>query len=143
MSRGDGWLSVSEPPTGGKAWVAQDRCPRGNGMAMSLAGFDGERQDPLSGMTHLGNGYRAFSPVLMRFDCPDSFSPFGVGGLNPYTYCAGDPINRMDPSGHWSWQGWLGIGLGVLGLGFAIFTAGSSIAAAGGGDGGDRGCDGY
>ena len=48
----------------------------------------------------LGNGYRGYSPVLMRFQSPDSFSPFGVGGLNCYAYCAGDPINFSDPSGH-------------------------------------------
>ncbi|AUZ59367.1 hypothetical protein PRJ_2764 [Pseudomonas sp. XWY-1] len=28
----------------------------------------------------LGDGYRAFSPVLMRFNAPDSLSPFGDGG---------------------------------------------------------------
>ena len=27
-------------------------------------------------------------------------SPFGEGGLNPYAYCQGDPINRSDPTGH-------------------------------------------
>lgn len=66
----------------------------------ALPGFNGERADPLSGVTHLGNGYRAYSPVLRRFTCPDSASPFGIGGLNPYAYCEGDPINNTDPSGH-------------------------------------------
>ena len=37
-------------------------------------------------MTHLGNGYRAYSPALRRFTCPDSESPFGGGGINPYVY---------------------------------------------------------
>jgi RHS repeat-associated protein len=95
-------------------------------------GFHGERRDPVSGTTHLGNGYRAYSPVLMRFTCPDSLSPFGAGGINPYAYCAGDPVNRADPSGHMSWQAGIGIGLGILGIMGAILTAGSSIAAAGG-----------
>ncbi len=66
----------------------------------SLPGFNGERQDPLYGVTHLGNGYRAYSPALRRFTCPDSESPFGVGGINPYVYCDHDPVNRADPSGH-------------------------------------------
>ena len=48
----------------------------------------------------LGNGYRAFNPVLMCFQSPDSQSPFGAGGLNCYAYCAGDPVNFSDPSGH-------------------------------------------
>jgi RHS repeat-associated protein len=101
-------------------------------MQHAFLGFNGERLDPLSGMTHLGNGYRAYNPVLMRFHCPDSLSPFGAGGINPYAYCAGDPVNRSDPSGHLSWQAILGIGLGVFGLVSAVFTAGSSIVAAGG-----------
>ncbi|RJF54727.1 RHS repeat protein [Serratia inhibens] len=107
--------------------------PYGSGKAAALLpGFNGERCDPVSGAYHLGNGYRAYNPVLMRFNCPDSLSPFGAGGINPYAYCGGDPINFTDPSGHMSWQGILGIGLGILGLVGAVFTAGASIAAAGG-----------
>ncbi|WP_157861779.1 RHS repeat-associated core domain-containing protein [Erwinia tasmaniensis] len=107
--------------------------PYGQGQPEDLLpGFNGERADPVSGTYHLGNGYRAYNPVLMRFNCPDSLSPFGAGGINPYAYCAGDPVNHTDPSGHISWQGILGIIAGVAGLGFTIFTAGSSIAAAGG-----------
>ncbi|WP_371916346.1 RHS repeat-associated core domain-containing protein [Pseudomonas sp. QTF5] len=67
---------------------------------LSLLGFNGERPDPVTGHYLLGNGYRAFNPVLMRFNSPDSWSPFGVGGLNAYAYCEGDPINRRDPTGH-------------------------------------------
>ncbi|KFC10555.1 hypothetical protein GTGU_00605 [Trabulsiella guamensis ATCC 49490] len=74
--------------------------PFGAGTITSLPGFNGERQDPLSGVTHLGNGYRAYSPILRRFTCPDSESPFGIGGINPYAYCESDPINQTDPSGH-------------------------------------------
>lgn len=36
----------------------------------------------------------------MCFQSPDSQSPFGAGGLNCYAYCAGDPVNFSDPSGH-------------------------------------------
>jgi RHS repeat-associated protein len=75
--------------------------PAANGL-LSLFGFNGERQDPVMGCYLLGNGYRAFNPVLMRFNRPDSLSPFGRGGLNAYAYCMGDPINRMDASGR-SW----------------------------------------
>ncbi|KPB76885.1 YD repeat-containing protein [Pseudomonas cannabina] len=65
-----------------------------------FSGFNGERADPVTGHYLLGNGYRAFNPVLMRFNSPDSLSPFGRGGLNAYAYCQGDPINRSDPGGH-------------------------------------------
>ncbi|EBP4160873.1 RHS repeat-associated core domain-containing protein, partial [Salmonella enterica subsp. enterica] len=81
-----------------------------------LPGFNGERRDPVSGAYHLGNGYRAYNPVLMRFNCPDSLSPFGAGGINPYTYCEGDPVNHTDPSGHLSWQAITGIVVGSIGL---------------------------
>ena len=68
--------------------------------AHRLPGFNGERYDPLTGYYLLGNGYRAFNPVLMRFNSPDSWSPFGKGGINAYAYCEGDPVNRVDPTGH-------------------------------------------
>jgi RHS repeat-associated protein len=66
----------------------------------SLLGFTGERPDPVTGHYPLGNGYRSYNPVLMRFNQPDSLSPFGEGGLNAYAYCQGDPVNRSDPTGH-------------------------------------------
>lgn len=101
-------------------------------QAPGLPAYRGERRDAVSGVYHLGNGYRGYSPTLMRFTSPDSLSPFGGGGINPYAYCVGDPINRTDPSGHLSLQAWMGIGMGVFGLGLAAITAGTSIAAAGG-----------
>ena len=69
-------------------------------MSHLMAGFNGERRDPLSGYYLLGNGYRAFNPALMRFNSPDSLSPFGDGWINAYAYCGGDPVNREDPTGH-------------------------------------------
>ena len=100
-------------------------------MNSCVLGFNGERLDPISGHYHLGNGYRAYNPVLMRFTCPDSWSPFGDGGINPYAYCAGDPVNRADPSGHHSFWGWFGIAAGVaLGVLLTPVSGGSSLAVA-------------
>lgn len=62
--------------------------------------FSGQRKESATGHYLLGNGYRAFNPVLMRFHSPDSLSPMGAGGLNSYAYCSGDPVNYTDPSGH-------------------------------------------
>ena len=107
-------LSLKAGQTNGTEYVWS---PYGGGTVTDrLPGFNGERCDPVSGNYHLGNGYRAYSPRLMRFTCPDSLSPFGAGGINSYAYCAGDPVNFTDPSGHISGAGWAGIALGVLGL---------------------------
>lgn len=81
------------------AYTPYGHRPAQSGL-LSLLGFNGERPDPVTGHYLLGNGYRAFNPVLMRFNSPDSWSPFGEGGLNAYAYCDGDPINHSDPSGH-------------------------------------------
>jgi RHS repeat-associated protein len=70
------------------------------GLLPGSPGFNGEQPDPLTGHYLLGNGYRSFNPVLMRFNSPDSLSPFMEGGLNAYAYSAGDPVNRVDPTGH-------------------------------------------
>ncbi|NBA97705.1 RHS repeat-associated core domain-containing protein [Pseudomonas sp. R5(2019)] len=63
-------------------------------------GFNGHLPEARTESYLLGNGYRTFNPVLMRFNSPDSWSPFGNGGLSCYAYCGGDPINNIDPSGH-------------------------------------------
>ncbi len=63
-------------------------------------GFTGELVERATGHYLLGNGYRAYNPVLMTFNSPDSMSPFAKGDLNAYSYCQGDPLNNKDPSGH-------------------------------------------
>lgn len=69
------------------------------GMA-TVVGYTGQFKDPVALSHPLGNGYRHYLPGLMRFAAPDRVSPFGSGGPNPYVYCACDPVNRFDPSGH-------------------------------------------
>ncbi|WP_434679258.1 RHS repeat-associated core domain-containing protein [Pseudomonas sp. R1-18] len=68
--------------------------------APGMPGFTGQQADPTTGHYLLGNGARAFNPVLMRFNSADTLSPFGKGGINAYAYCSGDPVNSTDPSGH-------------------------------------------
>ncbi|WP_081951551.1 RHS repeat-associated core domain-containing protein [Pseudomonas cremoricolorata] len=67
----------------------------------SSLGYTGQRKDSITGCYPLGNGYRSYSPELMRFQSPDSMSPFGKGGINTYAYCTSDPINHIDPTGHY------------------------------------------
>jgi RHS repeat-associated protein len=51
----------------------------------------------------VGNGRRFYSPSMIRFLQPDSYSPFKTSEINAYCYCKNDPVNRCDPSGHFSW----------------------------------------
>ncbi|WP_081009855.1 RHS repeat-associated core domain-containing protein [Pseudomonas asplenii] len=86
----------------------------------SVLGFNGERPDPVTGHYLLGNGYRAFNPVLMRFNSPDSLSPFGKGGINVYAYCGLNPVGNIDPTGHFYWR------LAAFAVG-GVLVVGSSI----------------
>lgn len=67
-------------------------------------GFQGQWLNDLTHSYPLGNGYRLYSPSLMRFLSQDALSPFDKGGLNAYAYCEGDPVNRSDPTGG-TWGG--------------------------------------
>ena len=118
---GDHYTAIAYSPYGHR--------PAEGGL-FSLAGFNGEAFDPLTGLYLLGNGYRAYSPALMRFHSPDSLSPFGAGGLNPYAYCLGDPVNRVDPTGHFSWQSVLGIGLSIIGIVASVASFGAATPLA-------------
>ena len=115
--------------------VAYD--PYGNrsmqGDVLTGLGFNGERLDSVTECYLLGNGYRSYDPLLMRFQSPDNQSPFGAGGLNPYAYCLGDPINRSDPTGHSVWEALLGAGMAALGIlaSIATFGAATPLAIAG------------
>lgn len=92
-------------------------------------GMAGAQIDPVTGWYFLGNGERIFNPILMRFHSPDSWSPFGKGGINPYIYSLGDPINRMDPTGHMSVGSIIGITLTSISLLLAIISLGAAIPA--------------
>ena len=93
-----------------------------------LVGYTGAYQDPVTGGYPLGNGYRMYLPELMRFNSPDSWSPFGQGGVNPYDYCEDDPINHSDPSGHFAFLA--GLGLQILVIGFMVMPGGQEVRVA-------------
>ncbi len=101
------------------------------GGLQSLLGFNDEQPDPVTGCYLLGNGYRAYNPELMRFHSPDSMSPFESGGVNPYAYCVGDPINMTDPTGHFSWKTALAIAISVAAVALTIITLGSGVPLTG------------
>jgi len=104
---------------------------RSGDAMLGQPGFAGERQDELTGW-YIPGSYRPYDPVLMSFLSPDSESPFGDGGLNAYAYCAGDPVNNIDPDGH-AWWTWLVAGVGtalaIAGTVASFGTAAPAIAA--------------
>ncbi|WP_447770947.1 RHS repeat domain-containing protein [Pseudomonas kilonensis] len=120
----------------------------------SLLAFNGEVRDEASGWYLLGRGYRGYNPGLMRFHSPDSFSPFGSGGVNPYTYCLGNPIALRDPTGHeaigWSGrlrrpdeditlpsvggggiEGWISVAVGAVFVAIGVATFIGSLGTSG------------
>lgn len=82
--------------------------------SVSRLAYTGQLRDAVSGCYNLGNGYRAYSPSLMRFKAADSLSPFDKGGLNAYAYCGGDPVNRTDTNGHFFNAA--GVALRIMGM---------------------------
>ena len=66
--------------------------------AMRHAFSGKEDQGPDFGLPWLDFGARAYSPALRRWMTPD---PLGekYPAVNPYAYCAGDPVNYVDPTG--------------------------------------------
>lgn len=67
---------------------------------LTILGFNGEHRQDVEHLYILGAGERAYSVSLMRFMSVDNLSPFSKGGINAYSYCSGDPVNRVDRTGH-------------------------------------------
>lgn len=72
-------------------------------------------------------GKRFYSPTLMRFLQPDSWSPFGAGGNNTYAYAACDPVNYSDPTGHLPFSGILKAISGNVFLMDDVIVAGKKV----------------
>lgn len=90
--------------------------------ARSRIGFNGQLHESGTAWQLLGNGYRTYSPALMRFQSADPLSPFGRGGINSVAYCLGDPVNRVDPDGDFSW--WI-----VAAASMGAAAAGATVGA--------------
>lgn len=95
-----------------------------------LLAFIGLRCEPGTAWSMPGNGQRVYNSNLMRFHSADRFSPFDKGGLNAYTYCAGDPVNRLDRNGNDSMRVMQQVasgGSGIISFVNALLKAAKSI----------------
>gem|GEM_PF-2693404 len=118
---------MSELRDSGKAQFAYT--PYGHrtvqGESNNPLAFNGEILDTPTDCYLLGS-YRLASPRSYRFYSHDDQSPFGKGGLNSKAYCAGDPVNNVDPTGHFPLANFLNIAMGITGAA----TVGTAIAGA-------------
>ena len=80
--------------------------------------YRGYYYDSETGFYYLQSRY--YDPVISRFINADSYTATGAGfiGTNMYTYCNNNPVNRVDPSGHFGvtslFVGALVCGVGIL-----------------------------
>lgn len=94
------------------AWSAQN-WPFTRSVAVSNSaplnlGFPGQYYDQETGLWN--NGFRDYDPTLGRYI---EFDPLGLkAGPNGYAYVGGNPLNRIDPYGLWSFsfEAYLGFG---------------------------------
>lgn len=91
--------ALAAEQSNGFAYTPFGFCAANDGV-QSLLGFNGERPEPVTGHYLLGNGYRAFNPISMRSNSPDSLSPFERGGMNAYAAYMNNPISYVDRDGH-------------------------------------------
>jgi RHS repeat-associated protein len=96
-------FGTHEFPAGGTA-------PCSTGSSSNSLWYRGGRLDPNAGTYQFG--VRTYSPGSATWSQPDAYGASGSDlsltidptTRNPYSYADGDPVNRVDPSGHDSTQ---------------------------------------
>ncbi|MGE8357512.1 MAG: RHS repeat-associated core domain-containing protein, partial [Microvirgula sp.] len=99
LDENDAYLGSTHPPE--QLQLSPDN------KARPLLGMHGEPISWVNSNTqlyHLGDGTRSYDPGIQRFLTADPYSPFSVGGINPYAFCVGDPVNRLDTTGYLSFR---------------------------------------
>ena len=84
----DAWGNLLEEPASGI-------------MSENPFRYRGYYYDTSIGLYYLNSRY--YDPETGRFlneDLVSYLEPETIGGINPYAYCLNDPVNNIDPSGH-------------------------------------------
>ncbi|MDD2653582.1 MAG: polymorphic toxin-type HINT domain-containing protein, partial [Candidatus Omnitrophica bacterium] len=87
--------------------------------------FTGKKLDDETGLYYYGARY--YNPLIGRFITPDTIvqAPANPQSLNRYAYCGNNPINVIDPTGHWSWKKfWHSFAGAFVGAVVTVLTAG-------------------
>jgi RHS repeat-associated protein len=90
--------------------------------------FTGQRTDDESGLMYYGARY--YDPDIGRFITPDSVIPGfdNPQAFNRYSYALNNPVNRIDPSGHFSWKKFWKAAVGaIVGVAAAIVAGPAGI----------------
>ncbi|KZZ91817.1 Rhs repeat-associated core [Moelleriella libera RCEF 2490] len=121
-----GMPSINPPSEKGGPSTGTDNLP-------SQSTYEGRRLDPTTSLLDFGS--RHYDPVIGRFTTPDTLlsthSLSQTDGLNRFTFENNDPINHVDPTGHFSFSAFVGAAIGglmVLGAAAITFATGGAAA---------------
>ncbi|KAF4335297.1 virulence plasmid b [Fusarium beomiforme] len=95
--------------------------------------YESRYLDEKSGLLYFGA--RWYDPLVCRFITPDNITDpmllLATDGMNRHAFENNDPINHIDPTGHWSWNATWGVlaGAGLIAAG-ALLTMATGGAAA-------------
>ncbi|MCJ1381217.1 hypothetical protein MMC17_004326 [Xylographa soralifera] len=105
----------------------------------TIAIYEGNYLDKINGLLNFGT--RWYDLLVGRFTTPDDHldieSLVRTDGLDRYFFENNNPINHVDPTGHWSWSSVLGVVesvvliVGVIALTVATAGAAAPLASAG------------
>ncbi|MDR1387596.1 MAG: DNRLRE domain-containing protein [Propionibacteriaceae bacterium] len=117
LSDGRGSVGQVVSGAGGLLWGSSYDpwgVPEGSGDASPWFGFNGEEHNPVTGLQYLRARY--LDSGSGRFTQADSWrgEVAAPGSLNRFVYAESDPVNRVDPSGHFSLGGVLGAVKGAV-----------------------------
>ena len=108
------------------AWGAEmDSYGAGEIVYYNPLRYRGYFLDPVSNLYYLQT--RFYDPSVGRFINADDIDYLGADGTplsyNLFAYCNNNPVMRYDPTGNWSWNKQIFVGLAIFAVGLSIIAA--------------------